>query len=466
MIRSTPLPPIPAIAAFIAGGIVLSTVAVAAVRTTSVSTAKPMRLSELGHRVLVIAPHPDDEILATGGTIRRLVAEGADVKVVVVTAGDSYRRAAARISGGPAVAASYLELGNIRHQECLTAARHLGLAEDHVVALGFADGTTLAMWDRNWDASHPAEGRNGATQVPYAWAADPGTALCGDDLVTRLESIIREFAPDTVITPDVHETHPDHSTVAAFATYAMDAEGFAGRRLSTVVHFRHYPYPWAHLPGSALNPPPQLVGDGTEWLALPLSQVDEEAKAAAIADYRSQTAIADLGLYMRAFVRTNELFAQRPPATLAVLSTDDRPGRADATTVSVTPQPVVPSGANTLRPRIAGILMVRGPHVVWVGLRCDRRVTADGAFRLGLRLFGDGAPGRLDVSVHDTTATVLRLAANSIVPDGVRAEADGDTVWVSIPASALAGRTRCMIGAMAGREGGSPMRTAWREVDL
>lgn len=466
MIRSTPLPPIPAIAAFIAGGIVLSTVAVAAMRTTSVSTAKPMRSAELGHRVLIIAPHPDDEVLATGGTIRRLAAEGADVKVVVVTAGDSYRRAAARIAGGPTDAASYLELGNVRHQECLTAARRLGLAEDHVIALGFADGTTLAMWDRNWDASHPATGRNGATQVPYAWAADPGTALCGDALATRLESIIREFAPDTVITPDVHETHPDHATVAAFATYAMDVEGFTGLRLSTVVHFRHYPYPWAHLPGSALNPPPQMMGDGTEWLALPLSQADEAAKTAAIADYRSQTSIADLGLYMRAFIRTNELFAQRPPATLAVLSTDDRPGRAEAATVSVTPQPVIPASANTLRPRIAGVIMARGPRVVWVGLHCDRRVIAGSAFRLGLRLFGGGAPARLDVSVQGTTVAVPRLAANSIVPDGIRAEADGDTVWVSIPASALAGRTRCMIGAMAGREGGPPMRTAWREVDL
>jgi N-acetylglucosamine malate deacetylase 1 len=36
-------------------------------------------------RVLIIAPHPDDEILGVGGTIARLVQEGADVTVATVT---------------------------------------------------------------------------------------------------------------------------------------------------------------------------------------------------------------------------------------------------------------------------------------------------------------------------------------------------------------------------------------------
>ena len=38
-------------------------------------------------RTLVIAPHPDDEVLGAGGTIARLAAAGADVYVAVVTEG-------------------------------------------------------------------------------------------------------------------------------------------------------------------------------------------------------------------------------------------------------------------------------------------------------------------------------------------------------------------------------------------
>lgn len=39
-------------------------------------------------RVLVIAPHPDDEVLGTGGTIARYVDEGREVYVAIVTRGD------------------------------------------------------------------------------------------------------------------------------------------------------------------------------------------------------------------------------------------------------------------------------------------------------------------------------------------------------------------------------------------
>lgn len=38
-------------------------------------------------RILVVAPHPDDEVLGVGGTIARSVAAGHDVSVVIVTKG-------------------------------------------------------------------------------------------------------------------------------------------------------------------------------------------------------------------------------------------------------------------------------------------------------------------------------------------------------------------------------------------
>jgi LmbE family N-acetylglucosaminyl deacetylase len=40
-------------------------------------------------RLMVVAPHPDDEVLGAGGTIARYSAEGNDVTVVVVTKGES-----------------------------------------------------------------------------------------------------------------------------------------------------------------------------------------------------------------------------------------------------------------------------------------------------------------------------------------------------------------------------------------
>ena len=40
---------------------------------------------EFPKRALVIAPHPDDETLGAGGTIARLVENGTDVSVLVVS---------------------------------------------------------------------------------------------------------------------------------------------------------------------------------------------------------------------------------------------------------------------------------------------------------------------------------------------------------------------------------------------
>ena len=41
-------------------------------------------------RVLVFAPHPDDETLAVGGLIHRLTKEGVPVRIVFITNGDGY----------------------------------------------------------------------------------------------------------------------------------------------------------------------------------------------------------------------------------------------------------------------------------------------------------------------------------------------------------------------------------------
>ena len=38
-------------------------------------------------KVLIVSPHPDDEVLGVGGTIARLASEGNDITVAIVTKG-------------------------------------------------------------------------------------------------------------------------------------------------------------------------------------------------------------------------------------------------------------------------------------------------------------------------------------------------------------------------------------------
>ncbi len=68
-------------------------------------------------RILVIAAHPDDEVLGCGGVIARHVAQGDQVSVAVVTRGD------------PALFAAEF-VNQVRH-ECREALAVLGIADLH-----------------------------------------------------------------------------------------------------------------------------------------------------------------------------------------------------------------------------------------------------------------------------------------------------------------------------------------------
>ncbi len=43
-----------------------------------------------GERLLVVAPHPDDETLGAGGLIQRVLENHGQVRVVLITAGDGF----------------------------------------------------------------------------------------------------------------------------------------------------------------------------------------------------------------------------------------------------------------------------------------------------------------------------------------------------------------------------------------
>ncbi|GAA4882174.1 PIG-L deacetylase family protein [Kitasatospora terrestris] len=98
-----------------------------------------LRTERSAGTVLVFAPHPDDEVIACGGTIARLAAEGARVRIVFATDGAMSHSAVLGIHRDPAPA----ELRLIRRGEARAAAKELGLPEDAVHFLDFPD-TALA----------------------------------------------------------------------------------------------------------------------------------------------------------------------------------------------------------------------------------------------------------------------------------------------------------------------------------
>jgi len=86
-------------------------------------------------RMIVFAPHPDDETLACGGTIIRKIQEGFDVHVVVMTDG----RHSHEVTLGLAEP-SPETIAEIRATEFSEATRALGVNLSNLILLGFEDG--------------------------------------------------------------------------------------------------------------------------------------------------------------------------------------------------------------------------------------------------------------------------------------------------------------------------------------
>lgn len=120
-----------------------------------------------GERVLVVAPHPDDEALGCGGTLFRHIASGDSVVVLIVTDG----RLSRALNFQPEA------MANARHKEAMTAASILRV--ERLVWLGFPEG---------------------------AWS--------DDQLQIALATRMREVAPDIVYAPCWLDYHPEHRRVA------------------------------------------------------------------------------------------------------------------------------------------------------------------------------------------------------------------------------------------------------------
>ena len=132
-------------------------------------------------RILVLAPHPDDEVLATGGLVQQAIAKGLPVEVVFLTNGDNNEFAFLFFSKAFTLDAhSAVYAGQTRAFEGLRAGRELGLKGSEETFLGYPDFGTLEIWQNRWGDSEAFRSMfSEQNQVPYWFAADSGRAVQG-----------------------------------------------------------------------------------------------------------------------------------------------------------------------------------------------------------------------------------------------------------------------------------------------
>ena len=125
-------------------------------------------------RVLVIAPHPDDEAIACSGTLLRHVAAGDEVVAAIATDGRLSKQVATPD-----------EMAAVRRSEALLAAQRLGVELEW---LGFCEGA--------WEAA---------------------------ELQGRLRALLQRHEPTIVYAPSRVDFHPEHLAVAHALARALES---------------------------------------------------------------------------------------------------------------------------------------------------------------------------------------------------------------------------------------------------
>lgn len=191
----------------------------------------PLELAQCS-RLIVVAPHPDDETLGLGAFIAQLVASGVDVRVVSVSDGG------AALPG--ATPSGQLRLATTRRYELNRAAEVLGVLPP--LLLGLPDGELTANEHR---------------------------------MTELLEQILTTAGPGTWCAATWRgDGHPDHEAVGRAAAAACARTG------ATLLEYPVWMWHWA-TPGD-----PAVPWDGAR--ALPASGWAVSRKREATQCYRSQ----------------------------------------------------------------------------------------------------------------------------------------------------------------------------------
>ena len=422
----------------------------------------------IGDRLLVVAPHPDDESLAAGGLIQQALAEGRKVEVVVITGGDGNRGAARVCSGKDApTPADFRAMGTERMRETRLATRHLGLPARDLLFLGYADGSLNSLWGGNWDHDKLHLGLNGARHAPYDFAYQRRAPYCGENLVKNLESVMKGFEPNSILYPDAEDDHHDHWAANAFIQYALTQTGYRAHEYTYLVHRLDFPVPRQYAPDTSMTPPPALEQSATQWELAPLSQHEEKVKGEALKAYRIPARVT--GPFIESFIRKDELTRQVLPGRVWPIGTakPDLAARSMPYVVNSDPP------SDLMRPDASGsteltrVAFARGKTVSCIGLETEGAISNDVTYTYRLRIFRGSGVSRADIAVRGTAATWLKFARNSIYQSGaIPVRRLASRLWIEVPSSLFVGKSTVMMSVDSNEGGHTADRTSWQRYQL
>ncbi len=355
-----------------------------------------------GQRLLVFAPHPDDETLGAAGLMREARLQNDDVRVVIITNGDGYRISAAKEFDELTVSPQdFVRYGYLRQTEARTALGILGIPDDHVHFLGYPDRGLMPMWIDHWAASASvASAYTRADHSPYTDAATTNAPYCGAALLSDIKRQMLADQPTDIYVTHPGDDHPDHAAASVFVRTALEQLKASGQPWAQSAHLHYYlvhrgdwPTPQGLHENAALLPPGPMASLDTDWTALPLSVKDTQKKYTAIKRYASQVEVS--GRFLYSFARQNELFGtlgpgNEVPALAAVPSGRFQMDGDPKDWAGLTPVALDPGGDSVARvvqssADIVRLFACRDSRFVYLRMDMAQAVSAQVSYTLTLR---------------------------------------------------------------------------------
>ncbi|HRY60094.1 MAG TPA: PIG-L family deacetylase [Patescibacteria group bacterium] len=258
-------------------------------------------------KILIISPHIDDEIIATGGVIQEAVSKGAAVKVVYMTNGDDAVGAIISEKRNLNLDPNeFVALGEQRMAEGKKATNDLGLTDDNLIYLGFPDGGLNPMLTTYYRAAYTSKATR-FNYSPYTGTYIPKQQHLGINVVNDLKEIIKNFEPNIIFVSHLRDRHPDHSASYQFLVKSLIGQENNPKVYSYLVHYSLYPAQKKLLQNSFMYPPNRLFSK-EGWYSFDLTNVQQDRKLKAIDENTSQIKTISMLNFLKSFVRRNEIF--------------------------------------------------------------------------------------------------------------------------------------------------------------
>ncbi len=423
-------------------------------------------------RILVLAPHPDDEAIGTGGILQQAISRMLPTKVVYLTNGDSNelafivyeKRLVFKRSG-------VIAMGNLRRQEATNAMTALGLPAENLIFLGYPDAGTLNIFTQYWGATAtPYKSLfTRVRHVPYNQSFSAGAPYVGESILRDLEKILLDFKPTRIFVSHPMDNNQDHR---AFYLYLKVALWDLGSKIPTpeiypyLIHEARWPLPRGFHPTLALVPSEQIKNSDIRWLDLDLTPAQIEKKRQTIEFYKSQ--IEYNPPYLFTFARKNELFGDYP----SIVIKDNSKGHIDWQSIEAAQHIRVASvdEENPAQPVFDSLAYARQDGYLYI--RIMPRAWNDKLLGMNLYLIGyrRGLPFSYMPKYHlkigfSKFVAVFEKGRRVFVKD-MKVSREGGSITIAFPLASLENPHYILSSARSYLDNSPIDRTAWRVLLL